>query len=124
VQTLSFTIVSRSASLASAGLDHKLVNAPFRFRPADWHEFFARRGFAVRTMRYVADEAVRGGRPPPLAWLSRLIRRLLRRFARTGTGVDAFRKGMGYACLQQRKLVSGTARCATPRRAPRHGSRS
>jgi len=47
-------------------------NAPFRFTPQDWFDFFASHGWRPREVRYLFDEARRLGRPVPLPWFLRL----------------------------------------------------
>jgi O-methyltransferase involved in polyketide biosynthesis len=41
-------------------------NAPFRFEPKDWFDFFGRHGWQAEEIRYIADEAERLKRPIPL----------------------------------------------------------
>ncbi len=48
-------------------------NAPFRFFPENWEKFFRESGWALREMKYLFDEGVRLGRPPPASWPLRLL---------------------------------------------------
>ena len=52
-------------------------NAPFRFFPDDWEEFFKESGWSLREMKYLYDEGVRLSRPPPVSWPLRMIFRLM-----------------------------------------------
>ncbi len=92
------------ASIAArrrAGLEARMQNAPFRFKPADWHGFFAEHGFVARSMHYLADEAARVHRPAPLPWQARLLMKLLYRFA-SPERREGFRRAAGYAWLAPR----------------------
>lgn len=76
-----------------AGVQRKLRNAPFQFKPGDWFGFFAQHGWHSRESRYLPEEGERLGRPVPLrAWqkvlggirflfASRKRRELFRRFS-------------------------------------------
>jgi len=77
----------------------QLAKAQFKFRPDDWFEFFASHGFKPRSVQYLADEAQRVGRPPPLPWTARFLMKLARvtkRSARPG----GFRRFAGYVWLE------------------------
>lgn len=68
-------------------------NAPFRFNPDNWFEFFGGHGWRAAQIRYIAQEANRLGRPIPIspllkAWfalkglfMSRARRESLKHFA-------------------------------------------
>jgi methyltransferase (TIGR00027 family) len=80
------------------GVSRQMRAAPFHFEPGDWFGFFARHGWKVAEMRYLADEAVRRGRRMPLPFFVRLVvktRRLLSR----GKG-DGLQRSAGYALLK------------------------
>ncbi|MHA3775662.1 class I SAM-dependent methyltransferase [Verrucomicrobiota bacterium sgz303538] len=48
----------------------KLRNAPFRFDPPEWTEFFKKEGWEVDQVRYLAMEGKKIGRRPPIPmWL-------------------------------------------------------
>jgi methyltransferase (TIGR00027 family) len=71
---------------------------PFQFEPGDWYGFFARYGWKVAEMRYLADEAVRQRRRMPLPLFVRLVvkaRRLLSRGK-----IDGLQRSAGYALLK------------------------
>jgi O-methyltransferase involved in polyketide biosynthesis len=76
-----------------------LKNAPFKFRPDDWFEFFAEHGFKPRSIRYLADEGRRVGRPAPLPWTARLLMRVIGKLGSTERR-DGFRKFSGYVWLE------------------------
>jgi len=48
------------------GIQQKLQNAPFRFKPGDWFGFFAQRGWRPEDIRYLPEEGRRLGRPVDL----------------------------------------------------------
>ena len=54
-----------------SGVARGLQNAPWRFRPSDYDEFFAAHGWKRRETRYLAVEAQRLKRAPPLPRLLR-----------------------------------------------------
>ncbi len=43
----------------------KMKQAPFVFDPPDWHQYFADLGWKATQTRFVVDEAMALGRPPP-----------------------------------------------------------
>ena len=43
-----------------------MTNAAFRFKPADWSDFFLQHGWRARQIRYVSEEGERLGRAIPL----------------------------------------------------------
>jgi methyltransferase (TIGR00027 family) len=53
----------------------KLKNAPFKFHPPDWIQFFVDHRWQVKEMRYYVDESERTGRRFKLSWW--LILRIL-----------------------------------------------
>jgi len=52
---------------------HKMRNAPFRFFPAKWNEFFIERGWTPREIQYVGKTSERIGRPMPMSWRLRIF---------------------------------------------------
>jgi methyltransferase (TIGR00027 family) len=46
----------------------KLKNAPFQFFPEDWIEFFRRRNWELKEIRYLGDVGAAVGRPMPTPW--------------------------------------------------------
>jgi O-methyltransferase involved in polyketide biosynthesis len=79
-----------------------LENAPFRFEPNDWFGFFSERGWGVRDLKYISDEAERLHRPMPLYGSWKALMK-----ARTMFMTPARRKEMrrfaGYALLEPRR---------------------
>ncbi|MBS1962446.1 MAG: class I SAM-dependent methyltransferase [Bdellovibrionales bacterium] len=74
------------------------AHAPFRFSPGDWEKFFADAGWGVSEMRYIFEEGVRRGRPPPApAWPFRLLYQLMPAEKRAEIA-----RMMGYALLERR----------------------
>jgi len=72
-----------------------MQNAPWRFRPDDYDRFFASHGWTRRETKYLAIEAQRLSRPPPLPVLLRLWIKLSYRLAPKEKR-DALRKTAGY----------------------------
>ena len=56
-----------------SGIQRKLQNAPFQFKPDDWFGFFAQRGWRPKEVRYLAEEAERLHRPIALPLWARII---------------------------------------------------
>ncbi|HEU4586450.1 MAG TPA: SAM-dependent methyltransferase [Gemmatimonadaceae bacterium] len=82
-----------------AGINRRMEQARFRFKPADWFGFFAGHGWRVREMRYLPAEGARLGRRPPLPrrmrWIVSLLGWLAPRERR-----EAFSSFAGYAILE------------------------
>ncbi|HTZ74810.1 MAG TPA: SAM-dependent methyltransferase [Candidatus Aquilonibacter sp.] len=55
------------------GIQQKLQNAPFRFKPGDWFGFFAQRGWRPEEIRYLPEEGRRLGRPVDLPILVKIL---------------------------------------------------
>jgi methyltransferase (TIGR00027 family) len=54
-------------------INRLMKNAPFRFEPKDWFQFFEAVGWRPHEVRYIADEADRRNRPVPWPWLQRML---------------------------------------------------
>jgi methyltransferase (TIGR00027 family) len=72
-----------------------LKNAPLRFQPKDWQEFFRAHGWRTAEMRYLPIEGERLGRPLPLPWWFAPVHAVLPCRAR-----EAIRRMLGYARLE------------------------
>jgi O-methyltransferase involved in polyketide biosynthesis len=72
-----------------------LKNAPIRFQPENWQEFFHAHGWRVAEMRYLPIEGERLGRPLALPWWFVPVHAVLPRRAR-----EAIRRMIGYARLE------------------------
>ncbi|HEY6464448.1 MAG TPA: SAM-dependent methyltransferase [Candidatus Acidoferrales bacterium] len=81
-----------------AGIQRKLQNAPFQFRPSDWFGFFTQRGWRSREARYLPEEGERLGRPIPLRAWQRVLGGIRFLFA-SSTRRDGFRRFSGYVLL-------------------------
>jgi methyltransferase (TIGR00027 family) len=81
------------------GIQQKLQNAPFKFRPDDWFGFFAQRGWRAKEIRYVADQAERLNRPIALPLWIQVIGAIRTLFASKERRA-AFRKFSGYVLLE------------------------
>jgi methyltransferase (TIGR00027 family) len=79
-------------------LSRQMRAVPFQFEPADWFAFFAQHGWKVAEMRYLADEAVRGGRRMPLPFLVRLLVKIRRLLSRGKN--DGLQRYAGYALME------------------------
>jgi len=80
------------------GSSRRMRAVPFQFDPGDWFGFFARHGWKLAEMRYLADEAVRQRRRMPLPFLVRLVVKI-RRLLSHGKG-DGLQRSAGYALLK------------------------
>jgi methyltransferase (TIGR00027 family) len=81
-----------------AGIQRKLQNAPFQFRPGDWFAFFAQRGWCSREARYFPEEGERLGRPIPLRPWQRVLGGMRFLFASSARR-NGFRRFSGYVLL-------------------------
>jgi methyltransferase (TIGR00027 family) len=81
-----------------AGIQRKLRNAPFQFRPGDWFGFFAERGWRSREARYLPEEGERLGRAIPLRPWQRVLGGIRFLFA-SSTRRNGFRRFSGYVLL-------------------------
>jgi methyltransferase (TIGR00027 family) len=82
-----------------AGLDRRMQQAQFKFKPADWFAFFAAHGWRTREIRYLPEEGVRVGRRAPLPRRIRLITSLLR-WITPAEKRAGFEKFAGYVMLE------------------------
>ncbi len=77
----------------------KMQNAPFKFNPENWFEFFAEHGWHCKETRYLSEEAERLHRPMQLPLLSKVILSI-----RVGLASKerqaAFKRSAGYAMLE------------------------
>ncbi len=99
--TFAFWIVEHFSAVLMKLTRHlphrrKLKNAPFKFAPADWHAFFAERGWAVKEMRSLGEEGKRTGRAPRRSWWLRLMTRLMSKAKR-----KTLRAAYAYALLER-----------------------
>jgi methyltransferase (TIGR00027 family) len=69
-------------------------NAPFQFFPADWDEFFVKRGWKRDKIEYFGDVGEKYNRVMPIPWWARLLVRLSNEEAR-----QRMRTSMGYMLL-------------------------
>lgn len=74
-----------------------LQNAPFRFSPRNWEQFFRENGWTLREMRYTSIEGKKLGRKPPIPFLMRLLMPLF-----PASQKQKFAKMTGYALLEKR----------------------
>jgi methyltransferase (TIGR00027 family) len=81
------------------GVQKKLQNAPFRFEPADYFQFFREHGWRVKEERYFVDVGAALGRPLPLPRGMRVWGALRGLFA-SRERKEAFRKFAGYVLFE------------------------
>lgn len=77
-----------------------LANAPWRFRPDDYHAFFEQHGWHAGQIRYFHDEARQRRRPPPLSVLKKSLFTLRYLFA-SHERREMFRKLAGYVLFER-----------------------
>jgi methyltransferase (TIGR00027 family) len=80
------------------GLQQKLQNAPFKFRPDDWFGFFAERGWRPKEVRYLFEQAQRLHRPIELPFWMKAAG-MIRMLVATKERREAFRKFSAYVVL-------------------------
>lgn len=83
----------------SRAMRKSMKNAPFRFEPQDYFQFFSQHGWQQKEIRFIADEATRRHRPitaPPLLKLIWITRAIFANPARR----EAFRKLTAYVLLE------------------------
>ncbi len=59
------------------GVSARMKEAPFLFRPGDWFDFFAKRNWVVKEVRYLPIEGRKMGRPFPVPRRARSLRTML-----------------------------------------------
>jgi methyltransferase (TIGR00027 family) len=77
----------------------KVQNAPFKFNPKDWFEFFGEHGWRCREIRYLAEEGDRLHRPIRLPLLSMMVWSIRGLFASSEKRAG-FRRLAGYVLLE------------------------
>jgi len=82
-----------------SGITALMKSAPFRFEPEDYFGFFRELGWQPKTIRYIPEEAVRLGRPPPFPWYIR-ARIILLRLVVPAAKLQAMRRFMGYVVFE------------------------
>lgn len=73
-----------------------LANAPFRFFPPDWMEFFRERGWQQKEIHYYGEIARRFRRTPPMPLLARMVLAVMSK-----QRVEQMRKLSGYLLLSR-----------------------
>ncbi len=61
-------------------LNRRMGNAPFKFMPKSWFEFFQQHGWRAKEIRYLMEEAEKLRRPVEIPWHMKLSFRLWRLF--------------------------------------------
>jgi len=86
------------------GVNQRMREAPFQFRPGDWFAFFRQRGWNVRAIRYLPIEGKRLGRPFPIPRRRRSFWRVLMYAFRPGLR-RAMATSMGFAMMEKQGLT-------------------
>jgi methyltransferase (TIGR00027 family) len=81
------------------GLRMQMQNAPFRFDPDDYFDFFRQHGWAAKDIRYIREEARKLNRPLKGPLALRLSLMLMRLFM-TPSRRDALSKSAAYVLLE------------------------
>ena len=81
-----------------AGVQKKLQNAPFRFKPGDWFGFFSQRGWHAKETRYLPEEGARLRRPVDLPLWMKMIGMIRAAFASKAQR-EQFRRFSAYVLL-------------------------
>ncbi len=90
---------------ARSGIQRKLQNAPFQFKPDDWFGFFAQHGWRPKEIRYLAEEADRLHRPIALPlWMKALG--LLRAAFASKEKRREFKRFSAYVLLEPSTSIS------------------
>ncbi len=87
------------------GISRKTMNAPLKFKPADWFGFFREHGWVVKEMRYLSDEGERLNRPVRAPLLLKVIMKT-RTLLASKEKREALKKVAGYALLEPAKTSS------------------
>lgn len=93
-----------------AGVQRRMRNAPFKFRPADWFGFFRKHGWDAKEIRYLSEEGDRLRRPIQLPFWLKLVLKTRGMFA-SKERREGFRKFAGYVLLEP---ASGTPNGEAP----------
>lgn len=81
------------------GVQKKMANAPFRFEPSDYFQFFHEHGWRAKEEKYFVDEGIALDRPLPLPRAMRVWGALRGLFA-SRERKEAFRKFAGYVLFE------------------------
>jgi methyltransferase (TIGR00027 family) len=87
-------------------IGNRMQNAPFKFAPSDWFDFFKERGWRPRETRYLADEAHRLGRRMDLPVLAILVTKARQMFMSKARR-EKLRKFAGYIMFEPDVLTDG-----------------
>jgi O-methyltransferase involved in polyketide biosynthesis len=87
-------------------IGNRMQNAPFKFAPSDWFDFFKERGWRPRETRYLADEADRLGRRMDLPVLAILVTKARQMFMSKARR-EKLRKFAGYIMFEPDVLTDG-----------------
>ncbi|HKV47389.1 MAG TPA: SAM-dependent methyltransferase [Candidatus Acidoferrales bacterium] len=81
-----------------AGVQKRLQNAPFKFRPDDWFGFFVQRGWYAKETRYLSEEGKRLRRPVDVPLWMKMFAMIRAAFA-SKVRREHFRKFSAYILL-------------------------
>jgi len=86
-------------------INRAMQNAPFKFAPGDWLDFFKRHGWRMKDIRYFSDEAELLGRPFPAPGHLRLLMAVARLWL-SPERQETMRRFAGYALLERSDSAS------------------
>jgi len=82
-----------------SSITKKTKNAPFRFKPADWFEFFREHGWCVKELRYLSEEGIRLKRKPRVPFAMQLLIKA-RTLLMSKNKREGLKRLAGYAMLE------------------------
>jgi methyltransferase (TIGR00027 family) len=91
------------------GVNQRMREAPFLFRPGDWFGFFSQRGWNVHTIRYLPIEGKRMGRSFPVPPKTRSFRMMFWYAIRPKLR-QRFAQSMGFAMLEPAGITSSQSK--------------
>jgi methyltransferase (TIGR00027 family) len=71
-------------------------NAPFRFAPENWEQFFASKGWAKQELRFLSEEGERLSRPAPAPFIFKMLKLVTPK-----SKFEKFKNMYGYALLRR-----------------------
>jgi methyltransferase (TIGR00027 family) len=77
-----------------------LKNAPFKFNPENWEQFYTKVGWKVKEMQYLSEVAINVGRPYNLPW----YQKIMFRFA-SKKQIEKYQRMSGYAVLERSEMT-------------------
>ena len=76
-----------------------MANAPFRFFPTDWWDYFSKRNWVPKETKYTALESAKLGRKQPIPIWASVLFFLIGRFMNQEVLRKKYQQQMGYTVL-------------------------